>query len=87
MKFRKIFLFPISFPALSKTSIRNPHALSKSRLKKYHTPSSKLTKKSEKTSKSGRIMTKSGEKYIFPPICTVPTWGKKYHFGRGKGGI
>jgi len=20
-----------------------------------------------------------------PPICTVPTWGKKYHFGKGWG--
>ena len=22
----------------------------------------------------------------FPPICTVPNWGKKYHFGKGGGG-
>ena len=29
-----------------------------------------------------------GEKTIyFPSICTVPTWGKKYHFGGGGGRI
>ena len=27
-----------------------------------------------------------GTMKYFPPICTVPTWGKKYHFQHGGGG-
>ena len=26
-----------------------------------------------------------GTKKYFPPICTVPTWGKKYHLEMGGG--
>ena len=41
-------------------------------------------KKEEKCIR-GRIITKydlkGGQKDIFSPICTVPSWEKKYHFG------
>ena len=55
----------------------------------------KKKKRGEKEKKSirGRIMKKSdtwnegGKKTYFPPICTVPTWGKKISFWKGGGEI
>ena len=34
------------------------------------------------------LINKRRKKIYFPvpPICTVPTWKKKYHFGKGGGG-
>ena len=44
----------------------------------------------EKKSLSGRMMTNLifqwGTKKYFPPICTVPSWGEKYHLEMGGGG-
>ena len=35
------------------------------------------------------LINKRRKKIYFPvpPICTVPTWKKKYHFGKGGGRI
>ena len=58
--------------------------------KKRGRKKTKKVGKGEKKSIRGRITTKSYTPgginiFISPPICTVPTWGKKYHFGKGGG--